>query len=155
MLSSPTGYAEAFTERLAVPSITVISVNAIGDENGGTVFVDITMEEAPEEGTIKVWSLIMEDHEMGDASWGYFENQEMMWIPVASALGSSGTEVSFSGPYPQTLSVSGNYVLNPAEHPLENLYAITFVAYSGESKEVLNMLVLIPYNKQDYRLEVT
>lgn len=138
MLSTPTGYADAINARLDVPTYTVISVDAIGDENGGTVFVDITMEEAPGEGSIKVWSLILEDLEMGDASWGYFENQEMMWIPVTSAFGSSGTEVYFSGTYPQTLSVSGNYVLNPAEHPLENLYVITFVAYVGDSKEVLN-----------------
>lgn len=103
--------------------------------------MDITAEEALESGTVRVWSVIVEDHEMGDSAWGYFEDQEMMWIPVAFPLGPEGTLLDFSGPYPTTQSVSGNYTLNPSEHPLENLHAVTFVQYTGESKEVLNASV--------------
>lgn len=59
-----------------------------------------------------------------------------MWIPVAFPLGTSGTVIEFTGPYPQTVQVSGSYTLTPSQHIFDNLNVATFVQTA--SKEVLN-----------------
>ncbi len=52
----------------------------------------------------------------------------------------SGTVLNFTGPYPQTIEVQGNYTLNPSIHPYENLnFAVIVQGYqSNETKEVYN-----------------
>lgn len=136
--SSPSGYAAAINSRLAVPSYTDIDVSIVGDATGGTAYIEVTAEQAPSSGTIKVWSVILEDHEIATSAWGGYNGKEMMWIPVAFPLGSAGSVLNFTGPYPQTIQVSGAYSLTPAQHPYDNLNVATFVQYTTGTKEVLN-----------------
>jgi hypothetical protein len=64
----------------------------------------------------------------------------MMWIPVVAPTPTAGTVLNFTGPYPQTIEVQGNYTLNPSIHPYENLnIAVIVQGYqSNETKEVFN-----------------
>lgn len=135
--SSPAGYASAINTRLAVPSIIDIDVNMVGDENGGTAYVSVTAEEAPPSGTIKVFTVILEDHEIATSAWGGYNGKEMMWIPITAPLGNSGTVLNFTGPYPETIEVSGAYILKPTQHPYDNLNVATYVQLMG-TKEMLN-----------------
>lgn len=135
---SPGGYATAINNRLAVPSYIDIDVDYIGNASGGTAYVTVTAEQAPPSGTIKVWSNILEDHEIATSAWGGYNGQEMMWIPVAWGLGTNGQVLNFTGPYPQTLSVQGNYTLNPTTDIFNNLNTSTWVQLSTGTKEVLN-----------------
>ena len=113
-------------------------MNYVGNASGGTAYISVTAEQAPPAGTIKVWSNILEDHEIASSSWGGYNGQEMMWIPVAWALGTNGQTLNFTGPYPQTLGVQGNYTLNPTTDIFNNLNTSTFVQLSTGTKEVLN-----------------
>lgn len=135
--SSPSGYATAINNRLAVPSYIDIDVDMIGDASGGTAYISVTAEQAPPSGTIKVWSVVLEDHEIATSAWGGYSGMEMMWIPVANPV--NGTVLNFTGStYPQTIEVSGNYTLNPSLHPFNNLNVATYVQLSTGTKEVLN-----------------
>lgn len=136
--SSSSSYNAAINTRLAVPCHMDIDVNMVGDENGGTAYISVTAEQAPAAGTIKVNTVILEDHEMATSAWGGYNGQEMMWIPVAFPLGTGGNVLNFTGPYPQTIEVSGSYTLNSAQHPYDDLNVATYVQYSTGSKEVLN-----------------
>ena len=136
--SSPSGYAAAINSRLAVPSYVSIDVNMVGNASGGTAYISVTAEQAPSSGTIKVWSVILEDHEMATSAWGGYSGQEMMWIPVGFPLGAQGSALNFTGPYPQTISVMGNYTLTPSGDIFNNLNVATYVQYATGTKEVLN-----------------
>lgn len=137
--SSPSAYATAINNRLAVPAYIDFDINFVGDASGGMAYYSITAEQEPAQTyTIKVWSAILEDHEMAGSSWGGYNGQEMMWIPVAYPLGSQGKVLNFTGPYPQTISVAGSYTLNPTLHPFNNLNVATFVQYASGTREVLN-----------------
>ena len=136
--ASPSAYVTAINNRLAVPSYIDIDVNYVGNASGGTAYISVTAEQAPPSGTIKVWSNILEDHEIAIGSWGGYNGQEMMWIPVAWALGTGGQTLNFTGPYPQTLGVQGNYTLNPTTDIFNNLNTSTWVQLSTGTKEVLN-----------------
>lgn len=63
-----------------------------------------------------------------------------MWIPVVSPTATSGTVLNFTGPYPQTIELQGNYTLNPSSHPYDNLNVSVIVqGYQSNSiKEVFN-----------------
>ena len=135
---SPGGYATSINNRLAVPSYIDIDANYVGDETGGTAFISVTAEQAPPSGTIKVWSNVLEDHQIATSAWGGYNGQEMMWIPVAWALGTGGQTLNFTGPYPQTLTVEGNYTLKPELQVFENLNTSTWVQLTTGTKEVLN-----------------
>ncbi len=134
--SSPSAYATAINNRLSVPSYIDIDVDMVGDENGGTAYISVTAEQAPASGTIKVWTVILEDYETATSAWGGYNGQEMMWIPVANPV--NGTVLNFTGSYPQTIQVSGNYTLNPAAHPYDDLNVATYVQYTTGTREVLN-----------------
>jgi hypothetical protein len=137
--SSPSGYSTAINNRLAVPAYIDFDINFVGDASGGMAYYSITAEQEPAETyTIKVWSAILEDHEIASSAWGGYSGQEMMWIPVAYPLGSQGKVLNFTGPYPQIISVAGSYTLNPALHPFNNLNVATFVQYASGTREVLN-----------------
>jgi hypothetical protein len=82
--------------------------------------------------------VIIEDHEIATSAWGLYSGMEMMWIPVAYPLGMSGTTISFSGPYPQTIYLNGSYTLNPVSHIFNNLRVVTFVQETSGIKEVMN-----------------
>ena len=136
--SSPSSFSAAITSRLSVPAIVDIDVNMVGDENGGTAYISVTAEQAPPSGTVKVWSVILEDHEIATSAWGNYNGMEMMWIPVAVPLGTGGSVLNFTGPYPETIQVSGGYTLNPAQHPYDDLNVATYVQMASGTKEVLN-----------------
>ncbi len=133
---SPSTFTNAINNRLAVPADVSISVNMVGDASGGTAYIDVTAEVAPPSGVIKVYSVITEDHEIATSAWGYYSGKEMMWIPVAFPLPNAGRVLNFTGPYPQTLQVSGSYTLTPSQHIFDNLSVATFVQTS--TKTVLN-----------------
>jgi len=113
-------------------------VNCIGDATGGTAYVTVTAEQAPPSGTIKVWSNILQDHEIATSAWGGYNGQEMMWIPIARPLGLNGQVLNFTGPYPQTLAVQGDYTLSPSSHIFNNLNVSAWVQLTTGNKEVLN-----------------
>ncbi len=114
-------------------------MSCVGYETGGTAYISVTAEQDLDTG-VKLWSAILEDHEIATGSWGGYNGQEMMWIPVVAPTPTSGTVLNFTGPYPQTIEVQGNYTLNPAIHPYENLnIAVIVQGYqSNETKEVFN-----------------
>lgn len=136
--SSPSSYSNSINNRLSIPSIIDIDVEMVGNSAGGTAYVSVTAEQAPAAGTIKVWSVILEDHEMATSAWGGYNGQEMMWIPVVFPLGTTGDVLNFTGPYPQTIDVSGSYTLNSSQHPYDDLNVATYVQYTTGTKEVLN-----------------
>ncbi|NOQ22471.1 MAG: T9SS type A sorting domain-containing protein [Candidatus Aegiribacteria sp.] len=137
--TNPPTYANAINTRLAVPSHIDFDINFVGDSTGGMAYISITAEQEPALSyPIKVWSVILEDHEIATSAWGGYNGKEMMWIPVAYPLGSQGKILNFTGPYPQTISVAGSYTLNPTIHPIDNLNVATFVQYASGTKEVLN-----------------
>ncbi len=137
---SPTAYATAISNRLAVPSYIDIDVNMVGDASGGTAYISVTAEQEPAQTyPIRVWCVITEDHDMATGTgWGGYTGDEMMWLPRAWPLGTSGQLLTFTGPYPQTLNVSGDYTLNPAEHQFDNLNVATYVQYYSGTRECLN-----------------
>ncbi len=63
-----------------------------------------------------------------------------MWIPVVAPTAVSGTVLNFTGPYPQTIELQGNYTLNPTAHPYANLNVAAIVQgyQSNSEKEVFN-----------------
>ena len=134
--STVEGYIDA---RLAVPSYVDVDVTVIGNASGGTAYYTITVEQDPSvSGEVKVWSAILESHDIATSGYGVYEGQELMWEPRAWPLGSSGTPISITGPYPQTINVEGTYTLNPASHTFDNLDVITYVQCSAGNRDVLN-----------------
>lgn len=113
-------------------------MNLVGNASGGTAYVSVTAEQdLGISGQIKVWTVVCEDHEMATSSWGGYNGQEMMWIPVAWPLTAQGNVITFTGPYPQTVSVVGTYTLNPVSHPFNNLNVVSFVQETS-GRQVLN-----------------
>jgi Flp pilus assembly protein TadG len=135
---SPSSWATPINNRLAVPSYISIDVDYIGNASGGTAYIAVTAEQAPPSGTIKVWSNVLEDHEIATSAWGGYNGQEMFWIPVAWGLGTNGQVLNFTGPYPQTIGVQGTYTLNPTTDIFNNLNTSTWVQLTTGNKEVLN-----------------
>ena len=138
---NPSTYASTVAARQAIPSYIDIDVTASGSFEAGTLYIDVTAEQAPSAGDpIRIWSVIIEDHEIANSSWGSgYNGQEMMWIPIAYPLSNIGQILPFTGPYPQTLQVQGDYVLNPTAHPYDNLNVVTLVQYAASAnKAVLN-----------------
>jgi hypothetical protein len=136
---SQTNVQNYIDARLAVPSYVDIDANVVGNASGGTAYYTITIEQDPGvTGPFKLWTAILESHEMGSSDYGVYAGQELMWEPRAFPLGTSGTEISITGPFPQTVNLSGAYTLNPAEHPFNNLDVIAYVQSSSGSHEVLN-----------------
>ncbi len=136
--ATPSTYAAAINNRLSVPSYIDIEVNCVGNASGGTAYISVTAEQEPPAGTIKVWSNILEDHEIATGAWGGYNGQEMMWIPVAWPLTTNGSVLNFTGPYPQTIEVEGNYTLNPVSDIFDNLNVSAWVQLTTGNKEVLN-----------------
>lgn len=136
---TPSTFTGTINSRLAVPSYVAIDVECVGDETGGTAYISVTAEQDLDTG-VKLWSAILEDHEIATSAWGGYNGQEMMWIPVVAPTATAGTVLNFTGPYPQTLEVEGTYTLNPSSHPFGNLnFAVIVQGYqSNEEKEVFN-----------------
>jgi len=136
---SPSTYPSSITNRLAEPCYLDIDVSFVGDATGGTAYYSITAEQdLGTSGQVKIHSVITEDHDMAGSGWGYYIGMEMMWLPVGFPLGSQGNVVDFTGPYPQTIDVSGTYSLNPIAHTFDNLNVVTYVQASTGAKQILN-----------------
>jgi hypothetical protein len=136
---TPSTFTTAINNRLAVPSYVSIGVTCVGDETGGTAYISVTAEQDLNTGA-KLYCAILEDHEMATSAWGGYNGQEMMWIPVVAPTPTAGTVLNFTGPYPQTIDIQGNYTLTPASHPLANLNIGVIVQgyQSASTKEVFN-----------------
>jgi hypothetical protein len=128
--------------RLAVPSYVSIDANVVGNASGGNVYYTITIEQDPGvSGAVKVWSAVLESHDIATSSYGVYAGQELMWEPRAFPLGTSGTAITISSPFPQTINLMGTYTLNPAAHTFTNLDLITYVQASTGTHEVLNAAI--------------
>lgn len=123
--------------RLAVPSYCSINVTVVGNASGGTAYYTITAEQALAS-SLKLYSAIIEDNDIATSAYGYYEGQVLMWEPRAWPAGATGTTISFTGPYPQTLNFNFPYTLNPAEHNFNNLRLIAYVQTTTGNKEVQN-----------------
>lgn len=125
-----------------MPCYVDIDVNVIGDANGGTAYYSITAEQdLGATGQLKIWSAIVENNFMAGGTWGGYAGQEMMWIPRAIPAGPQGMVVSFTGPYPQTINLTGPaYTLNCSANGwnFANMAVVSFVQMSTGTKEVLN-----------------
>lgn len=125
--------------RLAVPSYVSIASNVVGNASGGTVYYAITVEQDPGvTGPFKIWSAVLESHEIGGSAYGVYSGQELMWEPRAFPMGTSGTVIDITGPYPQTINLAGTYTLDPVADTFNNLDLITYVQASTGAHEVLN-----------------
>lgn len=137
---TPSTYPAAIANRLAVPCHVAIETQFTGDSTGGTGTFFITAEDDPgTSGVIKVWSVVIQDSVTAAGSgWGGYAGKELMWLPVAWPLGTAGQALSFTGPYPQTVEVSGDYTLNPARHLYDDLRVVTWVQLATGTRQVLN-----------------
>jgi len=89
-------------------------------------------------GNLKIWSAVVESHDIANSSYGVYNGQELMWEPRAWPLGSTGTAINFTGPFPQTVYAMGTYTLDPSVHSFDNLEVVTYVQTGTGTKEVLN-----------------
>jgi hypothetical protein len=125
--------------RIAVPSYVQIDVDIVGDASGGTAYYTVTVEQDPGvSGEVRIWSAILESHDIATSAYGVYAGQELMWEPRAWPMGATGTVISIAGPYPQTINVSGPYTLDPVQHTFDNLDVITYVQASTGNHEVVN-----------------
>ncbi len=136
---NPDTYDTSIADRLSVPCYLDIVADPVGDASGGTAYFSFTAEEDLEpSGSLKAYAVIIEDHEIASSSWGGYAGMEMMWIPVAFPLGTSGTTIEFTGGYPQTVYADGDYTLDPSVHVFDNLRLVTWLQETSGSKEVMN-----------------
>ena len=136
---NPSTYAASIADRLAEPCHLKVLPEIMGDASGGTGnFVFVAEQDLEPTGSLRAYSVIIEDHEIAGPAWGGFAGDEMMWIPVAFPLGTGGTAISFSGSYPDTAYAEGSYKLDPEEHIFNNLRLVTWVQETSGSKEVMN-----------------
>lgn len=136
---SPANVQNYINARLAVPSYVSISTSVVGDASGGMVYYTINVEQDPGvTGPFKIWSAILESHETASSAYGVYSGQELMWEPRAFPMGTSGTLIEITGPYPQTINMAGDYTLNPVAHTFDYLNLITYVQATTGSHEVLN-----------------
>lgn len=125
--------------QLSLPCYVDIDLNIIGDASGGTAYYTVTIEQDPGvTGVVKIWSAIVESHEIAGSAYGVYNGQELMWEPRAWPMGSSGTVIDITGPYPKTIDVSGTYTLNPTLHTFDNLEVVTYVQANTGTHAVLN-----------------
>jgi hypothetical protein len=148
---SPSTYDASIADRLAEPCHLEIVADPIGNASGGTAYFAFTAEEDLQpSGSLRAYAAIIEDHEIAGSGWGGYSGMEMMWIPVAFPLGNSGTTISFTGGYPQTVYAEGSYSLDPTEDIFNNLRLVTWVQETSGSKEVMNAHYMdLPDTPQD------
>jgi len=135
---APTQVQNMINNRLQIPAYLSISVNAVGNSSGGTAYYSVTAEQALSSASLKLYSAIIEDNDVASPAYGLYSGQVLMWEPRAWPAGATGTAISFTGPYPQTLEFSFPYTLDPAEHQFNNLRIVTYVQSTIGTKEVMN-----------------
>ncbi|MBN2586466.1 MAG: T9SS type A sorting domain-containing protein [Candidatus Fermentibacteraceae bacterium] len=127
----------AINSQLAVPSYVDIDVTIGGDDSSGVVYYNIIAERDLQPGTfVRLLSAFVESGIVANSSWGGYNGQTVNWIPRLAPLGNSGITLDFQGPYPETLSVQGQYTINPAWN-FDNIGIVTFVIDYSD-KEVYN-----------------
>ncbi len=125
--------------RLAVPSYLEISVDIVdGNSSGGTAVYTLTAEQDLGASPLKLYSAIVESGDIASSGYGVYSGKTLVWEPRAWPAGSTGTEVSFTGPYPQTVIVEKSYTLDPTEHNFENLDVVSVVQLASGNHEVMN-----------------
>jgi hypothetical protein len=124
----------AINERLTTPSYLDINATMGGDETSGVVYYNITAEQDLEAvGMIRILSVLVETDVYAASGWGGYNGQTIHWLPRMSPLGTTGVELEYTGPYPQTISLQGEYTINPSWN-YENLGLLTFVVdYSDKT----------------------
>ncbi len=132
-----TACENAIDARLAEPSYLDIDITVGGDENAGVVYYNITAEQDLQAGgLIRLLSAVVESDITADGSWGNYNGQTVHWIPRLAPVGNAGITLDFTGPYPQTISVQGEYTIDP-DWDFENMGIVAFVM-DYEGKEVFN-----------------
>lgn len=126
-----------FNNRLAVPAIIGIDVARNGDESSGTISIEIVAEEDPGWTVpMMVWPILVEDNIPGVGFWAGSVFEQAF---RDNLLGYYGQEISFEGPYPQTIYVDAEYEISPS-WDVNELYLATFVqcSYQYDDTEVEN-----------------
>ncbi len=124
----------AINSSLAEPSYLSIDASTAGDATSGTVFYNITAEQdLASGGMIRLISVLVESNVQATAGWGGYTGQTMRWLPRMSPIGVTGVQLEFDGPYPQTISLQGEYTIDSG-WDYENMGLVTFVIdYSDKS----------------------
>ena len=124
--------------RLAVPCYLDISVEFAGNATGGTAYYTFTAEQDLGASPLKFYSVIVESGDIASSGYGYYAGQTMAWEPRVWPAGAQGSAISFTGPYPQTVTVEKPYTLIPSVHNFENLDVVTMVQTTTGNHEVMN-----------------
>jgi len=126
-----------YDSRVAVPAILEIEVARNGDETSGTLSIMIIAEEDPEWSVpMMVWPILVEDNIQGA---GYWASSVFEQAFRDNLLGYYGEEISFEGPYPDTIYVDADYSIDPG-WDVNELHLATFVqcSYQYQEHEVEN-----------------
>jgi len=123
---SQTVWTNHVNNRLAVPAYLTIDADMVGDASGGIVTYTITAEQDLGS-TLKLYSAIVQSGQVAGSAYGTFSGKTLHFVPVVMPCGNTGTAISFSGPYPQTIQVVKPYTLNPSQHIFDNLELASFV----------------------------
>lgn len=127
----------AINSQLSTPAYVDIDVSVGGDATAGVIYYNITAEQDLQAGSlIRILSVLVESDIQGNSSWGVYNGKTLHWIPRTSPLGNAGKTLDFTGPYPQTISLLGEYTIDP-DWNYENMGIVTFVM-DYETKEVFN-----------------
>lgn len=120
----------AFAERLLVPSIIDIQVARQGTGSAGSLSIRIIAEEEPQwYCPMMVWPILVEDGIPGVGYWSYSQFDQAF---RDNLLGYFGQQISFQGPFPDTIYVDAPYQIDPS-WDTGQLYLATFVQSSYQS----------------------
>ena len=126
-----------FNTRAAIPAIIALDVARNGDETSGTISIMIVAEEDPLWTVpMMVWPILVEDNIPGV---GYWSGSVFEQAFRDNIIGYYGEQISFEGPYPDTIYVDADYTIDSA-WDVNELYLATFVqcAYQYNDDEVEN-----------------
>ncbi|MCK5116522.1 MAG: T9SS type A sorting domain-containing protein [Candidatus Aegiribacteria sp.] len=124
--------------RLAVPSYLDISVDIFGNASGGIAVYTLIAEQDLGVSPLKLYSAIVESGDIASSAYGYYAGQVMAWEPRAWPAGATGTSISFTGPYPETIIIEKPYTLDPSQHSFDMLDVVSFVQLTTGNHEVMN-----------------
>jgi len=128
----------AINTQLALPCYLTIQPFFEGDASGGTVTYQITAEQDLADTQISFWAAIVESHDIASSAYGVYSGQELMWEPRSFPVGTSGQPITFTGPYPQTITVEGSYTLDPSTMSFDNLSSVAYVQSNMGDRRVHN-----------------
>lgn len=129
-------WANHVNNRLSVPAVVSINPVFTGNASGGSVIYNVTAESDPGSSLV-LYSAILESNHTASSSYGVYAGQTLAFEPWIFPCGTTGTSISFTGPFPQTIQVSKSYTINPSQHNFNNLTVSSFVLNSA-TNQVLN-----------------